>query len=89
MQNYEGSVVDNGTFVTVAGNDTPNQAMDPGQTLGDSLTGAMTGQWGFSFTASNLASTVPPGTVQGVADPTGTWNELFFPRAPRSAAPAA
>jgi hypothetical protein len=78
--NYEGSVVDNGAFVTVAGNDTPNQAMDPGQTLGDSLTGAMTGQWGFSFTASNLASTVPPGTVQGVADPTGTWNELFFPK---------
>jgi hypothetical protein len=75
---YEGSVVDNGTFVTIAGNDTPNQGMDPGQTLGDSLTGAMTGQWGFTFTASNLASTMPPAAVQGVADPTGSWNELFF-----------
>ncbi len=75
---YEGSVVDNGSFVTIAGNDTPNQAMDPGQTMGDSLTGSMTGQWGFSFTASSLASTAPPAAVQGVADATGTWNELFF-----------
>jgi len=79
--NYEGSVVDNGTFVTIAGNGTPNQTMDPGQTLGDSLTGAMTGQWGFTFTASNLASTAPPAAVQGVADPTGTWNQLFFAKA--------
>lgn len=78
---YEGSVVDNGTFVTVPGNDTPNQAMDPGQTLGDSLTGAMTGQWGFTFTASNLANSAPPATVPGVSDPTGTWNELFFAKA--------
>lgn len=76
--NYEGSVVDNGLFVTVAGNATPNQAMDPGQTIGDSLDGAMTGQWGFSFTSSNLASTTPPDSVEGVADPTGTWNELYF-----------
>jgi hypothetical protein len=76
--NYEGSVVDNGLFVTVAGNATPNQAMDPGQTIGDSLDGAMTGQWGFSFTSSNLASITPPDSVEGVADPTGTWNELYF-----------
>jgi hypothetical protein len=78
---YEGSIVDNGGFVTIAGNDTPNQAMDPGQTLGDSLTGTITGQWGFSFTSSNLASTAPPAAIQGVADSTGTWNELFFPKA--------
>jgi hypothetical protein len=75
---YEGSIVDNGTFVTIPGNDTPNQTMDPGLTVGDSLTGSIVGQWGFSFTATNAASTTPPAAIQGVRDDTGTWNELFF-----------
>jgi hypothetical protein len=78
LNDYLGSVVDTGSFVAFPGNATPNQGLDPGKTIGDSLTGAVSGVWGQEFTSSAPQSTVPPATVNGVAFSTGTWESLFF-----------
>lgn len=77
---YEASIVDNGGFVTVFGNLTPNQGRDPGKTLGDDSLGQFAGQWGFTFSASTApAASRMPAKVNGVGTvSTGNWYKLFF-----------
>jgi hypothetical protein len=83
--NYSATVTDEGSFVTIPGNPTPNQG--PGY-LGDTLTvsriaGARTmlaGKVTYTFTASHAPDfSLVPSTVYGSTDPTGTWFKLAFP----------
>ena len=76
---YLGSVADTGSFVAFPGNLTPNQTLDHGEAIGDSLTGSLFGVWGQELTSSAPYSQPPPATVNGVADPSSTWESLFFP----------
>jgi len=77
---YEASIVDDGGFVTVFGNLTPNQGLDSGKTLGDDSLGQIAGHWGFIFTASTApAASRMPAKVNGVGTvSSGNWYKLFF-----------
>lgn len=80
VHQYAGAVADTGTFVTVAGNLTPNQGgADKGLTLGDDSTGTMSGVTAYSFTSSTFVTAAPPASAQGV-EPIGTsdWYKLWF-----------
>jgi hypothetical protein len=78
---FQASIVDDGGFVTVFGNLTPNQGLDPGETLGDDSTGAIEGHWGFTFTtAAKPSASNMPGRVNGLGTVgSGSWYKLFFP----------
>ena len=77
---YEGSIVDDGGFVTVFGNLTPNQGLHPGKKLGDDSLGHISGHWGFTFTANTAAAASHmPKTVNGVGTTSSSnWYKLFF-----------
>lgn len=77
---YEASIVDDGGFVTVFGNLTPNQGLHPGKTLGDDSLGHIAGHWGFTFNASTApAASRMPAKVNGVGTvSSGNWYKLFF-----------
>jgi hypothetical protein len=88
---YEASIVDNGTFVTVYGNATPNQGLDPGRTLGDDSIGQLSGHWGYTFTATATPSASNmPAAVNGLGTVgSGSWYKLFFPGATSFGGPGA
>src|SRR5262249_29058331 len=77
---FEASIVDDGSFVTVFGNPTPTNALDPHTTVGDDSLGHFSGHWGFVFTANAAPSASNmPAKVNGVGTTTtGNWYKLFF-----------
>ena len=85
---FTATLADTGSFTTVKGAQTPNQAPPwTGDTIRAAVTGSMTGYADFSFTASNLPSTALNAGVARAendhgavpADSTSTWYELAFP----------
>jgi hypothetical protein len=76
---YQGSVSDTGSFHALAGEKTPNQGVNAGSTLGDSISGSLYGYTGFSFTTNQWVSSSPGSSYSG-SNPTGTamWPALFF-----------
>jgi hypothetical protein len=78
---YKASILDSGTFATVNGAYTPNQASpDTGKTINASVNGTMWGWATYSFTATSLPNmTLVPQAVNGSADSTSTWYQMAFP----------
>jgi hypothetical protein len=79
---YLGSVFDSGTFTAFPGAYTPNQGVDKGKQIGDSLRGTAYGLWTQEFAASSFVKEQPAltGTINGVGpEATSTWENLFFP----------
>jgi hypothetical protein len=78
---FKASVLDTGgTFATVSGADTPNQASpETGKTINAVVDGTMWGWATYSFTATSLPNmALVPKAVNGSADSTSTWYELAF-----------
>lgn len=74
---YTGSIVDNGTFATVAGGKSPQAGLDIAGTVNGSVAGASQIEFFASSDAPNPA--LVDATVVGAAHPTGEWVKMFFP----------
>jgi hypothetical protein len=80
VRQWEGSIDDQGSFVTFPGAFTPNQGLDAGKTIGDALTGTVSGHWEYLFTSSApLSKLPPPAQVAGYGTlSTPDWYQRYF-----------